>query len=90
MPDIDLTQIMPVTDVTVARLTSPAAYDELATHIMATPIPAVPAADPAPPHHQRARRLRPAWRLAIAVPLAGHATWHAYRDIVVFPDEDPA
>ncbi|MGE5150322.1 MAG: DUF2189 domain-containing protein [Rhodospirillaceae bacterium] len=28
--------------------------------------------------------------LAIAVPLAGHATWHAYRDIVVFPDEDPA
>jgi uncharacterized membrane protein len=26
--------------------------------------------------------------LAIAVPLAGHATWHAYRDIVVFPDDD--
>lgn len=25
--------------------------------------------------------------LAIAVPLVGHATWHAYRDIVVFPDE---
>jgi hypothetical protein len=29
MPDIDLSQITPVTDVTVARLTSPAAYDEL-------------------------------------------------------------
>ena len=28
--------------------------------------------------------------LAIAVPLAGHATWHAYRDIVVFPDEAQA
>jgi hypothetical protein len=74
MPDIDLTQIMPVTDITVARLTSPAAYDELAAHIMAMPVPAVPATDPAPPHHQRARRrlrrLRPVWRLAIAVPLA--------------------
>jgi uncharacterized membrane protein len=28
--------------------------------------------------------------LAIAVPLAGHATWHAYRDIVTFPDQAPA
>lgn len=72
MPDIDLTQIMPVSDVTVARLTSRAAYDELAAHIMAAPVPAT---DPAPPHHQRGRRrrlrrLRPVWRLAIAVPLA--------------------
>ena len=25
--------------------------------------------------------------LAIAVPLAGHATWHAYRDIVIFAEE---
>jgi uncharacterized membrane protein len=25
--------------------------------------------------------------LVIAVPLVGHATWHAYRDIVIFPDE---
>jgi uncharacterized membrane protein len=24
--------------------------------------------------------------LAIAVPVVGHATWHAYRDIVIFPD----
>ena len=24
--------------------------------------------------------------LAITVPIVGHATWHAYRDIVVFPD----
>lgn len=24
--------------------------------------------------------------LAITVPVVGHATWHAYRDIVVFPD----
>jgi hypothetical protein len=74
MPDIDLTQIMPVTDSTVARLTSPAAYDDLAARIMATPLPAVPATDPAPPHDQRARgrfgRLRPVWRLALAVPLA--------------------
>lgn len=73
MPDIDLTRITPVTDVTVARLISPAAYDELAAHIMATPVPAVPATDPAPPHHQRGRglrRLRPVWRLAIAAPLA--------------------
>lgn len=73
MPDIDLTQIMPVTDVTVARLVSPAAYDELAAHIMAAPVPAAPAADPARPHYRRARRrrrLRPLWRLAIAAPLA--------------------
>jgi uncharacterized membrane protein len=28
--------------------------------------------------------------LVIAVPLVGHATWHAYRDIVVFPDEAQA
>lgn len=25
--------------------------------------------------------------LAIAVPVVGHATWHAYRDIILFPDE---
>jgi uncharacterized membrane protein len=25
--------------------------------------------------------------LAFAVPVVGHATWHAYRDIVTFPDE---
>ena len=25
--------------------------------------------------------------LAIVVPVVGHATWHAYRDIVIFPDE---
>ena len=25
--------------------------------------------------------------LVVAVPLVGHATWHAYRDIVIFPDE---
>lgn len=24
--------------------------------------------------------------LAVVVPLVGHATWHAYRDIVIFPD----
>src|SRR5215472_10061857 len=74
MPDIDLTQIMPVTDVTVARLASPAAYDELAAHIMAAPVPAAPATDSALPHDRRARRrprrLRPLWRLAIAAPLA--------------------
>jgi len=28
--------------------------------------------------------------LVVAVPLAGHATWHAYRDIVIFPDEPSA
>ncbi len=26
--------------------------------------------------------------LAIAVPVVGHATWHAYRDIVIFPDDE--
>jgi hypothetical protein len=95
MPDIDLTRITPVTDVTVARLVSPAAYDELATHIMATPIPAIPPADPAPSDHQRARRplrrfrrLRPAWRLAIAVPLAaGLAVGVA---VAVLPSGQPA
>lgn len=25
--------------------------------------------------------------LAVVVPVMGHATWHAYRDIVIFPDE---
>jgi uncharacterized membrane protein len=25
--------------------------------------------------------------LAFVVPVVGHATWHAYRDIVIFPDE---
>jgi uncharacterized membrane protein len=25
--------------------------------------------------------------LAVTVPLIGHATWHAYRDIVVFAEE---
>jgi hypothetical protein len=74
MPDIDLTQIIPVTDVTVARLASPAAYDELAAAIMAAPVPAAPAIDSALPHYRRAprrlRRLRPLWRLAIAAPLA--------------------
>lgn len=38
MPDIDLTQIIPVTDATVARLASQAAYDELADHITAGPV----------------------------------------------------
>lgn len=28
--------------------------------------------------------------LAIVVPVVGHATWHAYRDIVFFPDEGGA
>jgi len=28
--------------------------------------------------------------LAIVVPVVGHATWHAYRDIVIFPDEGSA
>lgn len=28
--------------------------------------------------------------LLVAVPLVGHATWHAYRDIVIFPDEASA
>jgi uncharacterized membrane protein len=28
--------------------------------------------------------------LAVVVPVVGHATWHAYRDLVVFPDEDGA
>ena len=92
MPDIDLTQIMPVTDVTVARLTSPAAYDELATHIMATPVPAVPATDPASPHHRRPRRrlrlLRPVWRLAIAVPLA--AGLAVGVTVAVLPSGQPA
>jgi len=74
MPDIDLTQIIPVTDVTVARLASPSAYDELAAHIMAAPVPAAPVTDPALPHYRRVRRrlrrLRPMWRLALAAPLA--------------------
>jgi hypothetical protein len=74
MPDIDLTRIIPVTDTAVARLTSPAAYDELAARIMATPVPDVPAAETARPHYRRARRrlrrLRPMWRLALAAPLA--------------------
>jgi hypothetical protein len=47
MPDIDLAQITPVTDSTVARLPSSAAYDELASHIMAASVPAGPATDPA-------------------------------------------
>ena len=92
MPDIDLTQIMPVTDVTVARLISPAAYDELAAHIMAAPVPAVPATDPAPPHHRRPRRrlrrLRPVWRLAIAVPLA--AGLAVGVTVAVLPSGQPA
>lgn len=25
--------------------------------------------------------------LAIVAPVVGHATWHAYRDIVIFPNE---
>jgi uncharacterized membrane protein len=25
--------------------------------------------------------------LAVVVPVVGHATWHAYRDIIVFPDD---
>src|SRR4029079_15535096 len=28
--------------------------------------------------------------LAVVVPVIGHATWHAYRDVVVFPDNRPA
>lgn len=28
--------------------------------------------------------------LAVVVPVVGHATWHAYRDIVVFPESSPA
>jgi uncharacterized membrane protein len=28
--------------------------------------------------------------LAIAVPVVGHATWHAYRDVVIFLEEPPA
>lgn len=28
--------------------------------------------------------------LAIAVPVVGHATWHAYRDIIIFPESQPA
>jgi hypothetical protein len=47
MPDIDLAQITPVTDATVARLVSPAAYDELASQITTAPVPAVPATDTA-------------------------------------------
>lgn len=27
--------------------------------------------------------------LAVVVPVIGHATWHAYRDVVVFPDDKP-
>src|SRR5215467_13961254 len=47
MPDINLAQTIPVTDATVARLASSAAYDELASHIMAASAPARPATDPA-------------------------------------------
>jgi hypothetical protein len=40
MPDLDLTRTAPVTDEDAARLASPAAFTDLASQIMATPVPA--------------------------------------------------
>jgi hypothetical protein len=40
MPDLDLSRTAPVTDADAARLASPAAFTDLASQIMATPVPA--------------------------------------------------
>lgn len=40
MPDLDLSRTAPVTDADAARLASPAAVTDLASQIMATPVPA--------------------------------------------------
>jgi hypothetical protein len=48
MPDLDLSRTAPVTDADAARLASPAAFTDLASQIMATPVPAA---------RRRARRM---------------------------------
>ena len=78
MPDLDLSRTAPVTDADAARLASPAAFTDLASQIMATPVPAARRharwtyAVGASLFPGRPVIARPRWRLALltAVPVA--------------------
>jgi hypothetical protein len=72
MPDLDLSRTAPITDADAARLASPAAFTDLASQIMTSPVP-VPAARGRAVVARKRRRL--ALLTAVPVALAGLAAF---------------
>jgi len=94
VPDLDLSRTSPVTDAEAARLASPAAFTDLASQIMATPVPARGRtrwsdAGRARPPMPRSLTARPRRRLALltVVPVV-FATLAAFLVTVIHRSDD--